>query len=152
MSEEKTNPINQMLRLALTTAASHYQYYHGTALNVETPDVKALLMVLAEVEDELMDLIRGMLATGIVLALEELEKSVDRDEMPDETPFDLTREDTDPRIFICNKALRKEVKGYTFYLAIAARSKSRPISRLFEYLAYVKMQQIKKIRRVCETF
>jgi len=146
------NPINQMLKLALTTAASHYQYYHRAAMNVETPDVKALLMVLADVEDELMDLIGGMMATGIVGALEELEQTEDRDELPDETPFDLTREETDPRIFICNKALRKEVKGYTFYLAIAARSKSRPISRLFEYLAYVKMLQIKKIRRACETF
>ena len=121
-------------------------------MNVETPDVKALLMVLADVEDELMDLIGGMMATGIVDALEELEQTKDRDEIPDETPFDLTREDTDPRIFICNKALRKEVKGYTFYLAIAARAKSRPISRLFEYLANVKMLQIKKIRRACETF
>ena len=152
MSEGKINPINQMLKLALTTAASHYQYYHSAAMNVETPDVKALLMVLAEVEDELMDLIGGMMATGIVDALEELQQTEDRDELPDETPFDLTREDTDPRIFICNKALRKEVKGYTFYLAIAARATSRPISRLFEYLAHVKLLQIKKIRRACETF
>ena len=151
MSEER-NPINQMLKMALTTAASHYQYYHHTALNVETPEVKALLMVLAETEAELMEKIRNMIVTGIVDELEELTTLSDLDESPNETPFDLTREETDPRIFVCNKALRKEIKGYAFYLAIAARAKSPLISRLFEYLAYVKAGQISKIRKVCESY
>jgi len=105
-----------------------------------------------DLEDHAPDGRRVLLLDRIVDALEALQQTEDRDELPDETPFDLTREDTDPRIFICNKALRKEVKGYTFYLAIAARATSRPISRLFEYLAHVKMLQIKKIRRACETF
>ncbi len=151
MSEEK-NPINRMLKLALTTAASHYQYYHHTAINVETPEVKALLMVLADTEAELMEKIRGMIVTGIIDELDELTHAEDITQTPDGTPFDLTREETDPRIFVCNKSLRKEIKGYTFYLAIAARAKSHLISRLFEYLAYVKFGQIKKIRKVCESF
>lgn len=151
MSEER-NPVKQMLKLALTTAASHYQYYHHTAINVEIPEVKALLMVLADTEAELMDKIRDMIVTGIVEQLDELAHADDVDTLPDETPFDLTREDTDPRIYVCNKSLRKEVKGYTFYLALAAHAKSPLISRLFEYLAYVKLDQIKKIRKVCESF
>lgn len=151
MSEER-NPINRMLKLALTTAASHYQYYHQTALNVETAEVKALLMVLADTEADLMDKIRNMIVTGIVDELEELALVEDLEETPDETPFDLTREDIDPRIFVCNKALKKEIKGYTFYLSIAAHAKSPLISRLFEYLAYVKFAQIRKIRKVCESF
>lgn len=146
------NPVEQMLRLAHTTTASHYQYYHNAALNVETPDVKALLMVLANTEAELMDKIKSMMIRGIIAELEEISEAPDRGETPDEMPFDLTREDTDPRIFVCNKALKKEIKGYTFFLSIAARAKSRVISRLFEYLAYVKVQQIRRIRKVCETF
>ena len=34
-----------------------------------------------------------MMATGIVDVLEELQQTEDRDELPDETPFDLTREE-----------------------------------------------------------
>lgn len=146
------NPVEQMLRLAHTTTASHYQYYHNAALNVETADVKALLMVLAETEAELMDKIKAMMIRGIIAELEELSEAPDRDDTPNEMPFDLSREESDPRIFVCNKALIKEVKGYTFFLSIAARAKSRVISRLFEYLAYVKLQQIRRIRKVCESF
>jgi len=146
------NPVEQMLRLAHTTTASHYQYYHNAALNVETADVKALLMVLAETEAELMDKIKAMMIRGIIAELEELSEAPDRDETPNEMPFDLTREETNPRIFVCNMALKKEIKGYTFFLSIAARAKSKVISRLFEYLAYVKLQQIRRIRKVCESF
>lgn len=141
-----------MLRIALTTVANHFQYYHNAALNVATPEVKALLMVLAETESELMDQIRSMMARGIVAELVQMSEEPHLEEYPDETPFDLTREDTDPRIFVCNKALQHEVKGYTFFLSIAARAQSRVIGRLFEYLAYVKLKQIRNIRRVCETF
>ncbi len=141
-----------MLKLAHTTTANHFQYYHNAALNVETPEVKALLMVLAETEAELMDQLKSMMVRGIIAELEELSEAPDRDETPDEMPFDLTREETDPRIFVCNKALEKELKGYTFFLAIAARAKSKVISRLFEYLAYVKVKQIGRVRKVCESF
>ncbi|MDF1539299.1 MAG: hypothetical protein P1Q69_10405 [Candidatus Thorarchaeota archaeon] len=146
------NPVEQMLKLAHTTIANHYQYYHNAALNVETPDVKALLMVLADTEAELMDKIKSMMVRGIITELEEIVEAPDWNETPDEMPFDLTREDTDPRIFVCNKALKNEIKGYTFFLSIAARAKSKVISRLFEYLAYVKLQQIHRIRKVCESF
>jgi rubrerythrin len=150
MSDQNT--ITQMLRLALTTVANHYQYYHRAAMTVETPDVRALLMVLADTEAELLDKIHDMLATGITEELQEFGSFKDEDAEPDATPFDLAREETDPRIFVCNRALENEVKGYTFFLSIAARAKSRIVSRLFEYFALVKLIQIKRIRRVCATF
>ena len=49
-------------------------------------------------------------------------------------------------------ALKQEIKGYTFYLSIAARAKTELASRLFEYLAFIKSQQIDQIRKVCTTF
>lgn len=146
------NPVTQMLKLALTTVANHYQYYHKASMAAETPEVKALLTVLAETESELMDKIKEMMRFGISTELQELSDSNLLDEEPDATPFDLTREDTDPRIFVCNKALNHEIKGYTFFLSIAARAKSKVVSRLFEYFAYVKLVQIGRIRRICDTF
>lgn len=145
------NPIRSMLTLALTTMANHYQYYDSIAAQAEIPEVKALLLILAETEGELLDRIRDMIATGIVEAVDEV-AGIDEIPEPDATPFDLTRNDTDPRIFVCNKALEMELKGYTFFLTIAARAKSEVISRLFEYLAYIKVVQIERIRRVCSTF
>ena len=146
------NPVTQMLQIALTTVANHYQYYHKAAMGVEIPEVKALLTVLADTEAELMDKIKDMMRFGIGTELQELADSNLLDEEPDATPFDLSREETDPRIFVCNKALDHEIKGYTFFLSIAARAKSRVVSRLFEYFAYVKMIQVERIRRICETF
>ncbi|MHA2066002.1 MAG: hypothetical protein ACXABY_16645 [Candidatus Thorarchaeota archaeon] len=147
----ENNPIKQMLRLALTTCADHYQFYHGASIRSELPDVKALLLILAETEGELIDRIREMLVTGVVGALDEI-SVLDEMPVPDQTPFDLTRDDTDPRIFICNRALRTELKSYTFFLSIAARAKSEVISRLFEYFTFIKVTQIERIRRVCDTF
>ena len=121
------NPVSIMLKLAHTTTANHFQYYHNAALNVETPEVKALLMVLADTEAELMDQLKSMMIRGIIAELEVLSEAPDRYETPDEMPFDLTREEIDPRIFVCNRALEKELKGYTFFLAIAARAKSKEI-------------------------
>jgi rubrerythrin len=149
---KRQQEIKAMLRVALTTTANHYQYYHKAAMGAETPKVKALLMVLADEEAELMDRVRDMLATGITEELEELSQTYKPENLPNEMPFDLSREETDPRIYVCNQALKNEVKGYTFFLSIAARAKSEIISRLFEYFAYRKMGQMKKIRRVCETF
>jgi rubrerythrin len=146
------NPIEPMLKLALTTVANHYQYYHRASTAAQTPEVKALLMVLADTESELIDKLREMMVTGISEELSEIAESDLLDQEPDATPFDLTREESDPRIFVCNRARENEVKGYTFFLSIAARAKSRVISRLFEYLAYVKLVQVRRIRRVCGTF
>ena len=147
-----TNPVTQMLKVALTTVANHYQYYHKAAMAAETPEVKALLNVLAETEEELMDKIREMMRFGISTEMQELSDVDLLDKEPDPTPFDLERAESDPRIFIWNKALDHEVKGYTFFLSIAARAKSKVVSRLFEYFAYMKMVQIDRIRRVCGTF
>ena len=148
----RKSPIHQMLNLALASAANHYQYYHNAAMNVETTEVKALLLVLADTEAELIDKIRDMMATGIVEEIQEVVELDDLEDLPDGTPFNLMRNDSDPRIFVCNKALDQEIKGYTYYLSIATRSKSRVVSHLFQYFAFVKKQQIKNIRRVCETF
>ena len=143
--------LNTMLSLALKTMNSHHDYYMEIANSVETPKVKALLLVLAESEEGLIAKIKDMMVTGIVDEIDEISK-IDSVPLPDDTPFDPSREDTDPRIFVCNKALRQELKAYSFFLSIAARAKSDVVSYLFEYFAYVKYQQITKIRRVCETF
>ncbi len=148
-SERET--LTTMLKLALKTMNTHHEYYSTIAESVETTAVKALLLVLAETEDELINKIHDMLATGIVEEIDEI-SNIGEVPVPDETPFDPSRNDTDPRIFICNKALKQEVKAYTFFLSIAVRAKSRVVSYLFEYFAYVKYQQIEKIRRVCSTF
>ena len=146
------NPVAHMLNLALASAADHYQYYHNAAMNVELPQVKALLLILSEVEGELIDKIRDMMATGIVEEIEEVAEFDITQELPDETPFDLHREDTDPRIYICNRALEKELKALKFFISIAGRARSEVISRLFQYFAHVKLKQIRKIRRACGSF
>jgi hypothetical protein len=93
-----------------------------------------------------------MIVTGILDEIEAMGKVEVGDDPPDDTPFAPDRNDTDPRIFVCNKALEQEIKGYTFYLSIAARAKTELASRLFEYLAFIKQQQIDQIRKVCITF
>ena len=146
---EKKNPINTMLKLALATLKKHYKYYQEAAAGVYVPEVKALLMVLVETEGILIEKIQGMLYTGIVEAIDEIGEV--ELPTPDATPFDPSRNESDPRIFICNKALEQEMKAYTFFLSIAARARSEVISRLYEYFAYVKYDQMEKIRRVCST-
>jgi rubrerythrin len=150
MSDLK-DALRPMLKLALTTSANHFQFYHNAAMKIEYPRIKALLLVLSETEEGLMARIEDMIATGVVDEVEEI-MNVDDFDTPDATPFDLSRDDTDPRIYICNRALEQEIRGYTFYLTIAARAKSEVISHVFEYFAYVKTLQIEKIRRVCQTF
>ncbi|MHA2179504.1 MAG: hypothetical protein ACXAAK_14255 [Candidatus Thorarchaeota archaeon] len=147
----RKNPLDPLLNMAMAMSTRHYEYYMETAENVKITQVKALLMVLAETESDLIAHIRHMMITGILDEIESLDR-VDADDPPDDTPIAPDRIDTDPRIFVCNKALEQEVKGYTFYLSIAARAKTDLASRLFEYLAYVKSQQIEQIRDVCITF
>ncbi|MHA2359650.1 MAG: ferritin-like domain-containing protein [Candidatus Thorarchaeota archaeon] len=146
------NPLDPLLNMAMAMSTRHYEYYMETAENVKTPQVKALLLVLAETESDLIAHIRHMIVTGILDEIETLKRVEAGDDPPDDSPIAPDRNDTDPRIFVCNKALEQEVKGYTFYLSIAARAKTELTSRLFEYLAYIKSQQIEQIRNVCITF
>ncbi len=146
------NPLRTLLNLALSMSTRHYEYYDETAGSVKTPQVKALLRVLADTERDLIIEIRDMMATGVLDEIEEMGRIEVDDDPPDDTPFAPDRNDTDPRIFVCNKALEQEVKGYTFYLSISARAKSELVSRVFEYLAFIKSEQIERIRKVCESF
>ncbi|MDH4213926.1 MAG: ferritin family protein [Candidatus Thorarchaeota archaeon] len=146
------NPLENLLNLALTMSTRNYEYYRETADNVETPKVKALLRVLADTERDLIAQIRHMMATGVLDEIEAMGKVEVSERPPNDTPFAPDRNDTDPRIFVCNRALEQEVKGYTFYLSIAARAKSEIVSRVFEYLAFIKSQQIERVRKVCGTF
>ncbi len=148
-----------LLKLALTTAANQYDFYLKAADAAVTPKVKALLMVLADTEGELVDRIRLMMTTGILDVIEEVAKDTFSYEEPDPTPFGMDRTpfavstpDTDPRLYVCNRALEKEFSGFTFYKSISSRAKSEVIRRLFEYFAYIKSEQIQRIRRVCSTF
>jgi hypothetical protein len=150
---------HHLLKLALTTAANQYDFYLKAANAAETPQVKALLMVLADTEGELVDRIRLMMTTGILDAIEEVVKETFSYEDPDPTPFGMDRTpfaasnpDTDPRLYVCNRALEKEFSGYTFYKSISSRAKSELIRRLFEYFASIKSKQIVRIRKVCSTF
>ena len=156
MSTHKS-PILRMLKLALATSLNQLQFYESAAKTAQITEVKALLNVLAESEEAMIDRIEQMLSISrnpllivdeITENLEELESLED----PDETPFDLHRNETDPRIFVCNKALEMTLKGHSFFLSISARAKSDLVSRLFQYFARQKAEQISKIRRVCETF
>ena len=148
-----------MLKVALTTSANHYDFYLKAANAVETTQVKALLMVLADTEGELMERIRLMMTTGILDQIEEVASesfsTKDPDATPfgmDRTPFAVSNPDTDPRLFACNRALEMEFKGFSFFSSISSRAKSELMKRLYEYFAFIKAEQIEKIRKVCETF
>ena len=156
---EATSHQQHLLKLALTTSANQYDFYLKAANAAETPQVKALLMVLAETEGELIERIRLMMTTGLLDVVEEVAKETFSYEEPDPTPFGMDRTpfatstpDTDPRLFVCNRALEKEFSGFTFYKSISARAKSELIRRVFEYLAFIKSEQIERIRKVCVTF
>jgi len=148
-----------MLRVALTTSANHYDFYLKAANAVETTQVKALLMVLADTEGELMERIRLMMTTGILDQIEEVASESFSTAEPnptpfgmDRTPFAVSNPDTDPRLFVCNRALEMEFKGFSFFSSISSRAKSELMKRLYEYFAHITAEQIEKIRKVCETF
>jgi rubrerythrin len=156
MSAQKS-PVLRMLKLALATSLNQLQFYEKAANSAQIPEVKALLNILAESEDEMINRIEQMLSISRnpLLIIDEITESIEELELledPDETPFDLHRNETDPRIFVCNKALEMTIKGYSFFLSISVRAKSDLVSRLFQYFARQKADQISKIRRVCETF
>jgi hypothetical protein len=151
--------VQSMLKIALTTSANHYDFYLKAANAVETTQVKALLMVLAETEGDLIDRIRLMMATGILDQIEEVSSNTFAMKDPNPTPFGMDRTpfaasnpDTDPRLFVCNRALEMEFKGFSFYSSISNRAKSAMMKKLYEYFAYIKSEQIEKIRKLCETF
>lgn len=157
MSEATSH--QHLLKLALTTTANQYDFYLKAANAAETPQVKALLMVLAETEGELIERIRLMMTTGILDVVEEVAKETFSYDDPNPTPFGMDRTpfaesniDTDPRLYVCNRALEKEFSGFTFYKSISSRAKSELIRRVFNYLAFIKSEQIQRIRRVCATF
>jgi rubrerythrin len=155
---DATSP-QHLLKLAMTSTANQYDFYLKAANTAETAQVKALLMVLAETEGELLEKIRLMMTTGILDVVEEVAKETFSYKEPDPTPFGMDRTpfsesniDTDPRLYVCNRALEKEFSGYTFYKSISSRAKSELIRRVFDYLAFIKSQQITRIRNVCRTF
>ena len=157
MSEATSH--QHLLKMALTTTANQYDFYLKAANAAETPQVKALLMVLAETEGELIERIRLMMTTGVLDIVEEVVKEDFSYEDPNPTPFGLDRTpfaesniDTDPRLYVCNRALEKEFSGFTFYKSISSRAKSEMIRRVFDYLAFIKSKQIERIRKVCVTF
>jgi rubrerythrin len=148
MNEQKS-PIDQMLNLALATAMNQYQFYLDISSKVETTKVKELLLSLARSEEALIVKIESMMVSGVLDAVERT-RTMEEDE-PDDTPFDLVQAETDPRLYVCNRALKMTMKGYTFYLSIAARAKSEVISRVFRYFAHMKAEQIRQIRFICES-
>ena len=143
------DPLRPMLKLALSTARSQYELFLSLSKAAKMSEVRFLLAYLVESESWLIEKLQHMMITGIVDELEELSGLGDRDTIPDSTPFDPPREDTDPRIFVCNKVLSEGIKTYTLYLRLATRAKSDLVSGLFEYLAYLKRQQIYELRRAC---
>ncbi|MHA2424956.1 MAG: hypothetical protein ACXAEF_09230 [Candidatus Thorarchaeota archaeon] len=115
-------------------------------------EVKVLLLVLAESEDGMIEKIQHMMVSGILEEIEELYAAEDRHETPDATPFDPVKVETDPRVYVCNMALEKSIKAYTFYLTMATKAKSDAVSTLFEYLSLLEMREIKELRAMCDTF
>ena len=146
------DPLTPVLKLALSTAKAQYDFFMKTTEEVRTPEAKALLKTLAESESDTITRLHHMMITGIVDELEELSSAPDRNVVPDATPFDPARAETDPRIFVCNKVLEKGIKTYTLYLQMATRAKSEVVSHLFEYLAFMKMRQIQRLRILCHSF
>ena len=101
MSEATSH--QHLLKVALTTTANQYDFYLKAANAAETPQVKALLMVLAETEGELIERIRLMMTTGILDVVEEVAKESFSYNDPNPTPFGMDRTpfaesniDTDP--------------------------------------------------------
>ncbi|MHA2005642.1 MAG: hypothetical protein ACW960_16390, partial [Candidatus Thorarchaeota archaeon] len=78
------DPTSPMLKIALSTAKSQYEFFLKTAEESEMEEVKALLMHLAESESRMIDKIQHMMITGIVDELAELNSS--DDSVPDSTP------------------------------------------------------------------
>lgn len=146
------DPTKPMLKIALNTSRTRHDFLLGLLESSEILEVQHLLITLAESESRVVEKLLHMMATGIVDEIEYLSEAKDKDALPDSTPFDPSRNETDPRIFICNRVLEESLKTYTLYLRLATRSKSELVSRLFEYLAYVEKTQIDELRRIGRGF
>ncbi|MFW9803643.1 MAG: hypothetical protein ACFFFC_13370 [Candidatus Thorarchaeota archaeon] len=144
------DPTSPMLKIALSTTKSQYEFFKNIAEESEIEEVKALLMHLVDSESRMIDKIQHMMVTGIVDELEELNASDDT--VPDPTPFDPSRAQTDPRIYVCNQVLERSIKTYTLYLKLATRAKSSLISQLLEYLAQLQKRQIDDLREFCRCY
>jgi len=155
MSERK-DPVRHMLNLALATALNDLDYYQRELERATMPEIRALLIVLEESEEDLIERIEHMMVAG---PLEGVENSKERKanwESPNEDLFEFATPFAESIQFqrwsICNDTLQRSLKSYGFYLSIANRAKSEVVSALFEYLAFLKSKHIKRLRRVCESF
>jgi hypothetical protein len=146
------NPLTPVLKIAMSMAKSQLDMFKKMTEAARIPEVKALLAVLAESESSIVDKIAHMMVSGVVDEIEELSAAKDEDALPDATPFDPAREDSDPRTYVCNKTLREGIRAYTLYLRMATRAESELVSRVFEYLAHLQMFQITQIRRICGSY
>lgn len=150
------DPVKHLLNLALATAMNDLQFYQDVFEKTQSPEAKALLLVLQESEEALISAIEEMMVSGIFSAIEEARKKKYSMVPPDKSPFDFASPFSTGLQFdrwsICNSTLERGVKAYTFYLSIAARAKSEMVSLLFQYIAYLKARHIKRLRKVCESF
>jgi hypothetical protein len=145
-----------MLNLALATALNDLEYYQRTLERTINPEVRALLMVLEESEEDLIEKIEHMMIAGVVDAVLETQDTKAGWEPPNQDPFEFASPFAESVQFqrwtICNDTLERSLKAYSFYLSIAARAKSDVVGALFEYLGNVKSRHIARLRRVCESF
>jgi hypothetical protein len=150
------DPVKYMLNLALATALNDLQFCLDEEAARTAPEVKALLKVLAESEETLIAAIEGMMISGVTTAMEEVLRLRDSTTPPNENPFEFGSAFSPGLQFerwsLCNGALERGFKAYRFYISIATRAKSKVVSRLFEYLSYLKGRHINRLRRVCESF
>ncbi|NHI83416.1 MAG: hypothetical protein EAX81_03850 [Candidatus Thorarchaeota archaeon] len=155
MSDFK-DPVKHMLNLALATALNDLQYYADELEKTKIPEVQALLLVLQESEEELIAKIEDMMFTGVVSAIEEAQVVHGKWEPPNSDPFDFTSPFGSTlqfqRVTVCNQVLERGLKSHKFYLSISSRAKSKVVGVVFEYLAYLKNQHLKRLRKVCESF
>ena len=150
------DPVKYMLNLALATALNDLQFYLDEEAARTAPEVKALLKVLAESEETLIATIESMIISGVTTAMEEVLRLRDSATPPNEDPFEFGSSFSPGLQFerwsLCNGSLERCLKAYHFYVSISTRAKSQVVSRLFEYIAYLKGGHIERLRRVCESF
>lgn len=155
MSEAK-DPVKHMLNLALATALNDLQYYTDELVRTKIPEVQALLLVLQESEEELIAKIEEMMITGVISAIDEAREIEGKWESPSEEPFDFSSPFGSTlqfqRVSVCNQVLERGLRAHMFYLSISARAKSRVVSVVFEYIAYMKSEHLHRLRKVCESF
>ncbi len=155
MSARK-DPVRHMLNLALATALNDLAYYQRELEKATMPEIRALLMVLEESEEDLIERIEHMMVAGPLEGVENSRNRKSNWEPPNEDPFEFASPFAASIQFqrwsICNETLQRSLKAYGFYLSISTRAKSEVISALFEYLAYLKSQHIKRLRKVCDSF